>query len=342
MFCPTELGGAGLGTRQYFLCWEALATRYGAPINQFAYFILSSFSSGPSDVWVHASDTLKEEILPHLASGRYQGGFGLTEPDAGSDSWMMKTTAIRDGDDWVINGTKQWTSWSPTADFILVFAVTDKELVAQRRGGITCFYVPTNSPGYKFESVLKILGQIGGDEGILSFTNVRVPDRYRIGKVGEGFKVAMSGVRHGRLNHAGRSLGLARWALEKTIDYARLRKTFGKTLSQHQTIQNYLAECAIKLYAGRSMALDCAEKADRGQDVRGEISMLKLFCTNAAWEIVDTCMQIHGGMGLANETRLYDALFVLRVMRVAEGATEIQMRSVGQMLADGRLDLSFP
>ena len=341
MFCPEELGGANQGIRLYLLCWEALFHRYGPPSNQLPYFVLSSFASGPHEVWMHASESLREEILPDLSSGRIHGGFGLTEPDAGSDSWMMKTTATRDGSDWIINGMKQWTSWSPTADFIIVYAVTDKEQVAARKGGITCFYVPTSTPGYKLESVLKIWGQIGGDEGILSFTDVRVPDRFRIGEEGKGLQLAMSGVRHGRLNHVGRSLGLARWALEKSIDYAKLRKTFARPIAEHQTIQNYIAECATKLYAMRCMALDCATKSDEGLDVRGEVSLAKLYCTNAAYEIVDTCIQIHGGMGVANETRLCEALFSTRLMRVAEGTTEIQLRTAAQLILSGRLDLSF-
>ena len=341
MFCPEALGGADQGARLYLLCWEALFTRYGPPSNQLPYFILSSFSSGPHEVWMSASESLREKILPDLASGRIHGGFGLTEPDAGSDSWNMKTTAVRDGDDWVINGMKQWTSWSPTADHIIVYAVTDKEMTAAHKGGITAFYVPTSTPGYKLESVLKIWGQIGGDEGILSFTDVRVPDSYRIGELHKGLDLAMSGVKHGRLNHIGRSLGLARWSLEKAIDYAKIRKTFGKPIAEHQTIQNYIAECATKLYAMRCMALDCATKSDAGQEVRGEVSLAKLFCTNAAFEIVDTCMQIHGGMGVANETKLCEAFFSTRLMRVAEGTHEIQLRTAARLILGGRLDLGF-
>jgi len=341
MFCPTEFGGENLGIRLWFLCWESISHRYGAPITQLPYLVLSHFTGGPHEVWMHASEELKKKVLPDLSSGRIHGCFGLSEPDAGSDSWMMKTTAVRDGDDWVINGTKQWTSWSPTADFVMVYAVTDKETFAQRRGGITCFYVPTDTPGYQFSSVVKVFGQIGGDEGILTFTNVRVPDAYRVGEVGKGFDLAMLGVRHGRMSNAGRALGLSRWAMDKTLDYAKIRRTFGKTLGEHQTIQNYLAENAVKLYAGRLMALDCAAKADEGRDVRGEVSMVKLFCTRAGYEIIDKCIQIHGGMGLVNETNLFDALCVTRVMQIAEGATEIQFRSIAQLLSQGRVDLEF-
>jgi acyl-CoA dehydrogenase len=341
MFCPTDLGGADLGMRSWFLCWESLFAKYGAPVTQLPYFILSHFTGGPHEVWHHASDSLKAEVLPDLTAGRLQGCFALSEPDAGSDSFAMKTTAVRDGDDWVINGTKQWTSWSPSADFVMVYCVTDPEQLKARKGGVTSFYVPTDAPGYRLTSVVKLFGRIGGDEGILSFDEVRVPDRFRVGEVNEGFKLAMLGVRHGRMANAGRTLGLARWALDLAAEYAKVRVTFGKTLSQHQTIQNYLGESARDLYAGRAMALDCARRIDQGEECRAEVSMVKLFTTQVAYAAIERCMQIHGAMGLANETHLTDAWMGTKMTHVAEGASEIQLRSIAQQLLAGRIDLGF-
>jgi acyl-CoA dehydrogenase len=341
MFCPKKFGGEELGVRLWFLCWESFFHRYGMPREQLVYHVLSHFTSGPHEVWEHASDTLREEVMPALSRGDLQGCFGLTEPDAGSDSWMMRTTAVRDGDDWVINGMKQWTTGSPTADFIMVYAVTDKEMVAARKGGVSCFYVPTSTPGFKVESVLTVWGHLGGDEGILSFTDVRVPGRYLVGELHRGFDLAMLGVRHGRLANCGRSLGTARWAMDKALAYAQVRRTFGSAIADHQTIRNYLAEAATKLYAGRMMALDAATKADQGREVRDEVSMAKLFCTRAGYEVIDTCIQIHGGMGVATETKLYDAFTMARVLHIVEGANEIQLRSIAQNMLRGRVDLSF-
>jgi acyl-CoA dehydrogenase len=341
MFCPESLGGSDLGVRLWFLAYEKLHHRYGPPYNLLPYTVISHFTSGPHEVWQYASPELQAEVLPDLASGKLQGAFGLTEPDAGSDSWMMRTTAVRDGDDWVINGTKQWTSWSPTADFIMVYAVTNKELFAQRKGGVTCFYVPTSTPGYSLAGVVKIFGQIGGDEGILSFDNVRVPDTYRVGELDKGFALAMLGVRHGRLSNAARNLGFARWAMEKTIDYAKIRKTFGKVIGEHQAVQTYLAENATKIYAGRCMALDAAGKIDQGFDMRDEVSMVKAYVTSSCHEVFSKCMQIHGGMGIANETRLIDAWFMSRLNQIAEGATEIQNRAIAQGVLSGRVNLEF-
>lgn len=341
MFCPESLGGAGLGVRLWFLAYEMLHYKYGPPYTQLPYFVLSHFTGGPHEVWEHASPELQAEVLPALSSGKLQGAFGLSEPDAGSDSWMMRTTAVRDGDDWIINGTKQWTSWSPTADFIMVYAVTNKELFAQRKGGVSCFYVPTDAPGYSLAGIVKIFGQIGGDEGILAFDNVRVPDTYRVGELDQGFALAMLGVRHGRLSNAARNLGFARWAMEKTVEYAKIRRTFGKPIGEHQAVQLYLAENAMKIYAGRSMALDAAGKVDQGHDARDEVSMVKAFVTKNCYEIFDKCMQIHGGMGISNETKLIDAWFMSRLNQIAEGATEIQYRQIAQGLMTGRLDLEF-
>lgn len=341
MFCPTELGGADLGMRNWFLCWESLFATYGAPVTQLPYFILSHFTSGPHEVWNHASDSLKAEVLPDLSAGRLQGCFGLSEPDAGSDAFNMKTTAVRSGDDWIINGTKQWTSWSPSADFVVVYCVTNPEQLKARKGGVTAFYVPTDTPGYQLDSVIRLFGRVGGDEGILSFRDVRVPDRYRIGEVDRGFSLAMLGVRHGRMANTGRTLGLARWALGLATEYAKVRKTFGKTLSEHQTIQNYLAESARDLYAARCMALDCAARIDAGEDCRAEVSMVKLFTTEVAYTAIDRCMQIHGGMGLSNELGLTDAWMNTRMTHVAEGASEIQLRSIAQQLLAGKIDLGF-
>ena len=194
MFCPKEFGGADLGIRLWFLCWESIFHRYGAPTNQLPYFVLSHFTGGPHEVWQHASESLKGKIIPDLSAGKLQGCFGMSEPDAGSDAWMMRTAAVRDDGDWVINGSKQWTSWAPSADFVMVYAVTNKELAAERKRGITCFYVPTIAPGFRIESIIKLFGQLGGNEAVLSFTDVRVPDEYRVGEVDKGFALAMLGV----------------------------------------------------------------------------------------------------------------------------------------------------
>ncbi len=154
MFCPKELGGGGLGARAYFEVWEPISRTFGSPHTQLPYFVLAHTSTGPTALWLHASESLRAEWLPRLMAGEAQGSFAMSEPNAGSDAWMMTTTAKRDGDEWVLNGTKQWATHAPTADWVITFAVTNRERFAARKGGVTAFFVPTNTPGYRIDSIV--------------------------------------------------------------------------------------------------------------------------------------------------------------------------------------------
>ena len=337
-FCPENIGGGGLGERQEFLSWEALHRRYG-PGHLLMYDAISHWTSGPSPIWSQASTGLRRDVLPELMSGRLSGSFGMSEPDAGTDAWRMKTTAKRDGDDWLLNGSKQWTSFSPTADFVMTFAVTDNAMREERKGGITCFYVPTKSPGFAVESVIKLFGEIGGHEGILSYEDVRVSDEYRIGEVNSGFALAMLGSTRGRFYNTARSVGLSRWALEKSVAYAQVRWAGGKPIGQHQSIQNMLADCAVEIYAARMMGLACASKAETGVDIRRDAAMAKLYATNAAGRVMDRAMQVHGGMGLTNEMRFYEGWKTARIIQIGDGTNEILRQTIAKSLLRG--DLSF-
>ena len=167
MFCPENLGGGGLGSETFFLVMEALYQRYGAG-SDLVYDMISHWASGPSGLWDHVSPRLAADIRPRVFSGELLGCFGMSEPEAGSDAWGMKSSAVRDGDGWIINGSKQWTSFAPWADYCMVMAVTDSESAARHRGGISCFYVPTSAPGFTVESVIGMHGELGGSEAILS------------------------------------------------------------------------------------------------------------------------------------------------------------------------------
>ena len=335
MFCPTELGGGGLGARAYFDVWEELCFRYGSPQTQLAFHVLAHTSTGPSALWLYASSSLKEAIIEKLARGELQGSFAMSEPNAGSDAWMMSTRARSEGSTWVLNGTKQWASYSPTADFLLTFAVTDPETYRKRRGGLTCFYVPTDTPGYAMDSLVPTFNEEGSEEAILSFTDLRIPDEYRIGEVDDGFRVAMQGSGQLKLTKMGRTLGLARWSLEKAIEYASVRQTFGTTLINHETIRNMLSASSVDLYAGLCMAREIADRLDTGDDCRFERSMANAFIFEAAYRVYDRSMEVLGGMSLANETRMIAGWHTLRACRISEGSTEIQIRAVGKGLLRG-------
>jgi acyl-CoA dehydrogenase len=330
MFTPAELGGAELGNRLYFEVIEMLNHRYGPgqPAEQLAGDVIANWFTGPGPIWLHASENLRSTVLPGLNAGTLHGCFALSEAEAGSDVWGIQTAAVRDGGDWIINGSKQWASWSSHADYALVFAVTDPPARQARTGGITCFYVPSAAPGYAFESVIRIFGEPGGREGTVSLTDVRVPDAYRIGEVGKGLSMAFLTLTKTRLWMAAQSSGQGRWALDRGIAYAKQRRTFGNLIAEYQSVQDLLVDSATDLAALRAMALDCADKADRGLDVRGDTAMCKLFATNAAYRVYDRIIQVHGGIGVANELRLVDGWKLARLGRITEGSDEIMRRTI--------------
>lgn len=334
MFCPEEIGGGDLPLRVSVLCWEALHHEYG-PGERLAYATISHWASGPSLLWRDVSARLAKDIRPDVIAGRKAGCFGMSEPDAGSDAWGMKTRAVRDGDTWVISGSKQWTSFATTADYILLFAVTDPHKVQKRRGGITCFFVPMDAEGVRIESTIRLYGEIGGREAIITFDGVRVPDSERFGPVDEGFTLAMMGASQGRLYNAGRSIGLARWAIERTVEYMKSRQTGGKPIAEHQSLQHMLADSAVQVFAAKAMTLETAAKVDAGEDARRDLAMAKLFSTNAAVDVFDRAMQIYGGMGLTNEVRLHDGWKTVRTLRIADGTDQILRNTIAKDLLRG-------
>lgn len=337
MFGPEEIGGGGLGPlASVYLNWQlSLHCGPGRPLIH-PVVIPSPFTNGLSPLLTFLDDGLREDYLPQLGSGEKTLCFALSEPDAGSDVFNIKTRAVRDGGDWVISGSKQWITNGPYADYAMIFAITDPELVAKRKGGITGFFVDTSWNGFDVVSSIPIMGHAGSEIGILSFDGLRVPDRYRLGEVDQGLKVALKGVNTGRLGLSATCVGLARWALVQAVDYAKVRKTFGQPIGEHQAVQMLLAESASDVYAAETMLVDCAMKLERGERALAETSMVKQHCTDAANRVFDRCIQVHGGMGLTNELRLEEGYRFTRSMRIPDGTSEIQKRTVARdMLAHG-------
>jgi acyl-CoA dehydrogenase len=263
----------------------------------------------------------------------------MSEPDAGSDAWAMTTRAVRDGDEWVITGTKQWISNSPHADYAFVWAVTDVGMRRDRTGGISCFIVPTSTPGFKVDSVLKLFEHAGGNEAIVSFSDVRISDDHLVGELHRGFALALRGVSNGRIYNAGHCIGMARWALEQATEYCKLRKTFGKTISEYQGVTFQLSECAIEIYGAKTMSMDCAGRFDRGELPLKELDIVKAYSTEMCFRVFDRCMQVCGGMGLTNEMRLVAGWHFARMVRIADGTGEIMRRNIATRLLKG--DLKF-
>jgi len=299
---------------------------------------MSHWATGPSSLCNYLTPELRERLLPAMMSGEISMCFGMSEPDAGTDAWMMSTRAEKRGSGWVINGTKQWTSNAPYADYCYLFAVTDQETHRERRGGVSCFVVPMNAEGVNVNSIIKLFGEIGGNEGITSFTDVVVPEEHLVGEVGQGFSLAMSGVSMGRVYNSARAIGLSRWLLERTVEYAKTRKTFGKPIAEHQAIGFKLADCAMDIYAARGAARDLTERIDRGELPIRELAMSKAICAEAFLRIVDRCMQVCGGMGLTNELEFYKAWQSARVMQIADGSAEMLRRTIAKRLLMGELD----
>ncbi len=337
MFGPEELGGGGLGpVAAVYL--NALLSEHCGPGRVLVHPVVipSPFTNGLSPVLTALRPDVRERYLPQLASGDKTLCFGLSEPDAGSDVFGMKTRAVRDGDHWVITGAKQWITNGPYADYAMIFAVTDPEKAARRAGGITGFFVETASAGFEVVSTIPIMGHLGAEIGILAFDGLRVPDENRLGAIDDGLKVAMNGVNIGRLGLSATCVGLARWALVQAVEYARVRKTFGQPIGEHQAVQILLADSAAEIYAAETMLIDCAIKLERGERALTELSIVKLHCTDAANRVFDRCMQVHGGMGLTNAMRLEAGYRFTRSMRIPDGTSEIQRRTIArEMLSRG-------
>lgn len=337
MFGPEELGGGGLGPlASVYLNW--LLSMHCGPGRTLIHPVVipSPFTNGLSPVLTLLDPSLRDTYLPQLGSGEKTLCFGLSEPDAGSDVFNMKTRAVRDGSDWVITGSKQWITNGPYADYAMIFAITDPDLVAQRKGGITGFFVDTSWKGFEVVSTIPIMGQLGAEIGILAFDGLRVPDSHRLGEINQGLTVAMRGVNIGRLGLSATCVGMARWALNRAVEYAKVRKTFGKPIADHQAVQILIADSAAEIYAAETMLVDCAMKLERGERALAETSMVKLHCTDAANRVFDRCIQVHGGMGLTNELRLEAGYRFTRSMRIPDGTSEIQRRTIARdLLANG-------
>jgi acyl-CoA dehydrogenase len=340
LFGDEKLGGGGQGAQVMAHVQEVLNHHVGPaqPLVQ-TVVLPSPFTNGLSPVLRHLKPDIFAQYRDGIASGDKTLCFGLSEPDAGSDVFGMKTRAVRDGDEWVLTGTKQWITNSPYADHAMVFALTDPEAAARHKGGVTGFFVDTRAPGFSVPRIINTMGHLGGDTAVIVLDGVRVRDDHRLGEVGRGLAVAMDGVNAGRMGMAASCLGLARWALDQAVDYAKVRNTFGVPIAEHQAIQLMLADSAMDIYAAKTMIQNCAWRLDSGRAVTAQVSMVNAFSTEMLGRVMDRSIQIHGGMGLTNELRLEEGYRFARVMRIPDGTGEIQRRTVARQLLTGQADL---
>jgi acyl-CoA dehydrogenase len=277
-------------------------------------------------------DRQRAAYLAPYVRGETISAIGISEPGAGSDPAGMKTTAVRDGDDWVLNGRKIWITKADRADFTIVIAVTDKE--KRQRGGMSAFLVDRDAPGF---SVVRPIPMIGGETTYeVALDDCRVPAWKLLGTEGQGFAPMQLRLNTRRAEMAANAIGMAARALDMLVDYAPQRTTFGKPLSERQTVQNWVADAAIRIHAARLMAYDCAWKIDQRRDARTEVSMLKSFALEMAWEVLDHVMQAFGAMGMTRELPLAQMAARIRLMRIYDGPTEIHNWVVARNLLGTR------
>jgi acyl-CoA dehydrogenase len=278
------------------------------------------------------NDRQREAYLAPYVRGETISAIGISEPGAGSDPAGMRTTATRDGDDWLLNGRKIWITRAAEADFTIVMAVTDREKGA--RGGMSAFLVDRDAPGF---NVVRPIPMIGGETTYeVALDDCRVPGWKLLGQEGQGFAPMQLRLGTRRAEMAANAIGMAQRALDMMIDYAPQRTTFGKPLSERQTVQNWIADAAIRIHAARLMTYDCAWKLDQGRDIRTDISMIKSFALEMAWDVLDHAMQSFGAMGVTREMPLAQMAARIRLMRIYDGPTEIHNWVVARNLLGTR------
>lgn len=338
MFVPENIGGGGLGALALYAVWEDLYHQWSMK-HWLAFDSVAHWATGPSHLFEQSSQAVRDTVFPLLMSGEKTLCFAMSEPDAGSDLWQMRTSARRKGDGWIINGVKQWMTNGPYADYAIVFAVTDPDLFARHAGGISTFLVDATDPGYRVDSVIKLYGHVGSNEAILSFTDVEVGEEALMGELDDGLRFGLSGTTVGRLYNAGRSVGLSRWALEQALDYTATRSAFGSPLIDFQGVSFPLATNAMEIHAAHLMGVNAARTIDAGKSGAMEAAMAKAYSTEVAGRVIDQAVQALGGMGLTSEVHLAQAWQELRAVRIADGSAEMLRRLIVGRLRKGQRDL---
>ncbi len=314
----SEHGGTGTGTLMLNIAVEEIAKACASTA-----LILMVQELGTLPIKLFGTDELKDRFLPRCASGEWSPAFALSEPDAGSDPGGMLTKATLDGDEWTINGTKNWITNLGIADFYVVFAVTDT--VAGHSRGITAFVVEADRPGFSVGKLEHKLGIRGSPTGQPIFDGVRVPRENVIGEVNGGFKVAMATLDRSRLGVAAQALGIAQGATDYAAAYARERQQFGKPINSFQAIQFKLADMETRCAASRELLYQACAKIDRGDADLGKYSaMAKLFCSDTAMAVTVEAVQVLGGYGYVKEYPVERMLRDAKITQIYEGTNEIQ------------------
>ena len=323
---PEGYGGMGLDTVSYCLIIEEL----GRADSSVRGVVSVNVGLVAKTILEWGTDEQKKEWLPRLCSGQSLGCYGLTEPGSGSDAASLSTRAVRDGGDWVLNGSKMFITNGTWAGLALIFARTGQE----GPKGITCFLVPTETPGFSSSEIKGKLGLRSQDTGELVLEDVRVPDANRLGDEGRGFSVAMSALDKGRISLAAGCVGIAQGALDASIGYSTERRQFGKPIARYQLIQELIADMAVETNAARLLTWQAAALADSGTKHTVESSMAKYFASEVAVRAANAAVQVHGGYGYIDEYPVGKYLRDARVTTLYEGTSQIQKLIIGRALTN--------
>ncbi len=323
---PTEYDGAGLDYLALAVILEEIAAGDGATST------VVSVTNCPvnSILMAWATEAQKQQWLRPLARGDMLGAFCLTEPHAGSQADGLRTTAVKDGGDYVLNGVKQFITSGKNGDVAIVMAMTDK---AAGKKGISAFIVPTNAPGYTVARLEDKMGQHASDTAQILFENCRIPAANLLGEEGRGLKIALSGLEGGRIGIAAQSVGMARAAFEAALRYAKDRVTFGKPIFEHQAVHFRLGEMATQIEASRQLLHHAAALKDAGRPCLKEAAMAKLYASEMAESVCSAAIQIHGGYGYVSDFPVERIYRDVRVCQIYEGTSDVQKILIGRALA---------
>jgi len=320
-----EYGGAAMDSLAVAVAVEEIA-RYDGSL---ALTVASHNGLGTSHLRIFGNDAQRKRYLPKLASGEWLGGWGLTEPGSGSDAAGMKTTAVRRGDRWVLNGSKMFITQGTVGQVFVVLALTEPD---RRQKGITAFIVEKGAPGFSQRAIHGKLGMRSSDTGELILENVELPDSQRLGELGMGFVNTLQILDRGRITIGALSTGLARGALEESTRYAKERRAFGQPIGDFEGIRWMLADIQTELQAARLLVHRAAVLADRGRPFGREASMAKLFASEVATRACNKAVQIHGGYGYTREFPVERYLRDAKLCEIGEGTSEVQRTVISREL----------
>jgi butyryl-CoA dehydrogenase len=325
MLVPEQWGGCDIGYTSAAIVLEEIAAGDAAC----STIISVTNSVGCMPIYQFGDEWQKNEFLRPLASGKKLAAFCLTEPQAGSDAAKLKTKAVLDGNDYVLNGTKQFITSGKNADIAIVFAVTDS---AAGKKGMSAFIVPTTTPGYIVSSVEEKLGQHASDTCQIVLKDCRIPSTHRLGEQGQGYKIALANLEGGRIGIAAQCVGIARAALEAALLFSKERETFGNPIAKHQSISFKLAEMATQLEAARQLTFHAGQLKDQNLPCLTQASMAKLFASEIAEKVCSEAIHIHGGYGYLKDFPVERFFRDVKVCQIYEGTNEVQKMVISRSL----------